>query len=164
MDAKGDSASAAKGYFSDMGWVEGVVIADTAGLLLLGAWSLSNFRDQRDQIKALNDRVKELEERSTKSEARLASLKKLEAVTRDNVNKIKGHSTRVAQLEQALDNLGNDTVEEVQERRIVVAEKPKKSKKHVTAKASPPRASVSSSGSESDCALSEGENSDEIYK
>lgn len=158
-----------KGFFSEIGIQEGVLIADTVGLVLLGVWSLSNFRDQKDQIKHLSERVKALEDRSVKTEARLTSVKKLDTATRDNVNKIKGHSTRIAQLEQALEDLGNNTIEGEEEpksqRLTIMGRDPRKSRreKRPAVKLPPPRASTSSSGSESDCALSSGDNSDDIF-
>ena len=173
MDAKNDSASAitAKGFFSDIGLLEGVVIADTAGLVILGVWSLSNFRDQRDSIKTLTERVKELEERCAKMEARLSSVKKIESATKDNINKIKGHSTRIVQLEQAQETLDKRLEAEREhpttpcndeERRICVKAPPKVHRLKDKPKI-PTKTSVSSSSSESDHPLSEDENSDDIF-
>lgn len=167
MDGKVESSQPVSGgILASIGIIEGVVIADTVGLVLLGAWSLSNFRDQRDQIKELSARCDKAATRCDKIEARLVSLKKIDTVTRENVSMIKGHGTRISQLEMAIEALDDNSQEPPPTveppRRMTLMERATRTvvrgpPTRVVVKPSP------SSGSESDHALSDGENSGDIF-
>ena len=100
-----DTPPAEGGYsICGVGLEKAVLAADTVGLVLLAAWTVTSLRDIRHDIKELREAQKVTEQKTAKLETHAATSKKTDIAIRDINRQLRQHTDRISKLDEALSN------------------------------------------------------------